>query len=385
MNFEFATANRVIFGAGSVKQAAPLAASFGKNILLVLGSAPQRGAALLGELRSLGLTVTTLQVRGEPTIDSTLQAVETARQAGVEVVLGLGGGSVLDASKAIAGLVPNLGDIYDYLEVIGRAQPLKNLALPVIAIPTTAGTGSEVTRNAVLASPEQRVKVSLRHLSMLPKIAIVDPELTYSLPPSITASTGLDALTQLIEPYLSNASNHLTDALCREGIRHAAHSLQKACEQGDDPEARESMALASLFGGMALANAKLGAVHGFAGPIGGMFPAPHGAVCARLLPLVLEANYHALSAQNPHSPILGRFTKLTKMLIPDQPFTTALDGIRWLDSLCRRLDIPPLREYGITSADIPAIVAQAQKASSMKGNPIVLDEAALRGILEKAL
>lgn len=385
MNFEFATANRVIFGAGAIRQAAPLAATMGKHALLVTGSRPGPGASLQAELRTQGLTVTTLSVPGEPTIDSALEAVALARRVGADVVIGLGGGSVLDASKAIAGLATNPGDVFDYLEVIGRAQPLPNPALPVIAIPTTAGTGSEVTRNAVVSSPEHRVKVSLRHASMLPRVAIIDPALTYSLPPSLTASTGLDALTQLIEPFLSNAANPMTDAICREGIRRAARSLQRACEQGNDPDAREDMALASLMGGMALANAKLGAVHGFAGPIGGMFPAPHGAVCARLLPLVLDANWQALRSHNPAPAILARFDELVQMLLPGQPGAGVPDALAWLARLSERLEIQPLGAYGIQASDIPAIVPQAQKASSMKGNPVVLDEATLTAILQKAI
>lgn len=210
------------------------------------------------------------------------------------MVIGLGGGSVLDAGKAIAALVTNLGNVFDYLEVIGKGQPLVNAPLPFIAIPTTAGTGTEVTRNAVLGSPAHGVKVSLRSPMMLPSLAIVDPELTYGLPPEITASSGLDALTQLIEPFVSVKANPMTDAICREGIRHAAKSLRTVYHNGADASAREGMSLASLFGGLALANAALGAVHGFAGPLGGMLNAPHGAICAKLLPLVMEVNIKVL-------------------------------------------------------------------------------------------
>ncbi len=217
---------------------------------------------------------------------------------------------------------------------------------------------------------------------MLPRLAIVDPELTYGLPPKVTATSGLDALTQLIEPFLSNASNPMTDAVCRDGILRAARSLRRAYEVGD-PSAREDMSLAALFGGMALANAKLGAAHGFAGPIGGMFPAPHGAICARLLPLVMESNLHAIQDRAPGLPVLERFTEVSRLLT-DIPGASAEDGIRWLHQLCADLKIPSLGSYGVTADDLPAIVSQSRKASSMKGNPIELTDAELTSILDRA-
>ena len=257
-------------------------------------------------------------VSGEPTVEVIEAGLEQARDHHSELVISLGGGSVIDAGKAIAALLTNPGQIYDYLEVVGKGKPLTNPSVPYIAIPTTAGTGSEVTRNAVITVADQRVKVSLRSPSMLPRLAIVDPELAFGLPPEITAFTGLDALTQLIEPFLSNAANPMTDALCREGMRYAARSLRQAHDHGDDPEAREGMALASLFGGLALANAKLGAVHGFAGPIGGMFPAPHGAICARLLPLVVEGNLKAIRSRAAQASTLDRFIEMSRLLTGDQ-------------------------------------------------------------------
>ena len=301
MRFEFATATRILFGPGALQEAALAAATLGRRALVVTGGSVERAAPLLEQLKAQGVEATTFAVAGEPTMATILAGLERAKELACDLVIGLGGGSVLDSGKAIAALLTNGGDPLDYLEVIGRGQALARPAAPYIAIPTTAGTGSEVTRNAVLASPEHRVKVSLRSPLMLPRLAIVDPELTYSLPPSITASTGLDALTQLIEPYVCNSANPLTDALCREGIVRVARSLQRAYEDGKDPTAREDMALASLFGGLALANAKLGAVHGFAGPLGGLFPAPHGAICARLLPSVMKANVRALQARAPET------------------------------------------------------------------------------------
>jgi alcohol dehydrogenase class IV len=229
-------------------------------------------------------------------------------------VIGLGGGSVLDAAKAIAALMTNGGHPLDYLEVVGRGQALRVPAAAMIAIPTTAGTGTEVTRNAVLGSPEHHVKVSLRSPLMLPRLALVDPELTYDLPPALTASTGLDALTQLLEPFVSHQGNPMTDALCREGLRRAAQALPRVFANGQDRAAREDMALASLFGGLALANAKLGAVHGLAAPIGGMFPAPHGAVCAALLPHVMAINVRALRDRQPDAEALRRYDQAAQLL-----------------------------------------------------------------------
>jgi alcohol dehydrogenase class IV len=219
---------------------------------------------------------------------------------------------------------------------------------------------------------------------MLPRLAVVDPELTYSLPPSLTATTGLDALTQLIEPYVCNNPNPLTDALCREGIRRVSKSLLRAYRDGGDTEAREEMSLSSLFGGIALANAKLGAVHGLAGPLGGVLSAPHGAICARLLPIVMEANLRALEERAPNSSVLLRYSEVARILTGEA--TTADNGLLlWLNALCKEFKIPALSQYGFTRRMIPAVVAQARKASSMKGNPIQLDESELSTILEQAL
>jgi alcohol dehydrogenase class IV len=385
MRFEFATAARILFGTGTLTQTASAASQIGRRVLLVIGKSAQRAGRLIDSLTGSGLPVKLFHVESEPTVETALAGVEAARRVGCDLVVGLGGGSALDAGKAIAALLTNPGEPLDYLEVVGKGQPLVQPPAPYIAIPTTAGTGAEVTRNAVLAVPEKRVKVSLRSPLMLPRLAIIDPELTYGLPPDVTASTGLDALTQLIEPFLSNASNPLTDSLCREGIQRAARSLRKACQNGADPQAREDMCLASLFGGLALANAKLGAVHGLAAPLGGMFPsAPHGALCARLLPFVLETNLAALQERAPDSPTLARFDEIARLLT-GKPKARAEDGLRWLKQVVKALKIPALKQYGIQTSDVPEIIAQAQKASSMKGNPIELSESELGGILAQAL
>jgi alcohol dehydrogenase class IV len=377
MRFEFATAQRVVFGEGAVREVPAAAASMGKRALLVTGASADRAAPLRASLEAAGVACVPFAVRGEPTIE-----LIRAAPRDCDFVIAIGGGSVLDAGKACAAMLTNPGDVMNYLEVIGRGQPLPSAAAPFIAIPTTAGTGSEVTRNAVLASPEHRVKASLRSAGMLPRLAVVDPELTLSLPRAITASTGLDALTQLIEPYVGIRANPITDALCIEGMRRAARALPRACANGADREARSEMAWASLAGGMTLANAGLGAVHGFAAPIGGMFPAPHGAVCAVLLPHAFEVNALAVRARAPER--LARFDEVAR-LVTGNPHATAADAVAWIRALVRELDIPPLRAYGVAESDIPVLVEKAAQASSMKGNPIALTREELCEIISRAL
>jgi alcohol dehydrogenase class IV len=383
MNFEFATAGRILFGPGMIRQTAPLAAGFGRRPLLVTGGTPARAGSLRETLEAEGLEVQVFSIPGEPTVDLIRAALAAAEDAGTDLVIGFGGGSALDGAKAVAALLANGGDPLDYLEVIGRGRPLARRSVPVIAIPTTAGTGSEVTRNAVLASPEHGVKVSLRSPLMLPQVALVDPELTHGLPPAITASTGLDALTQLIEPFLCNWPNPVVDALCREGIPLSARSLRRACRPPEDPAARIDLALASMWGGLALANARLGAVHGLAAPLGGRFAAPHGAVCARLLPAALAVNLRALRERDSTSPVLSRFVELGRLLtgLPD---TTDDDVIAWLGELVADLAIPPLRTHGLSPADFPGIVDRARVASSMQGNPVALTPDEIQEILERA-
>lgn len=384
MRFEFATATRILFGPGVVNDAVPAVVGLGSRALVVCSPTAEQRSPLRQQLEAKGVATTVFSVRGEPTIDTVRAGLRCAREARCDLVIGLGGGSALDAGKAIAALLTNGGDPLDYLEVIGRGQALGQPSAPYIAIPTTAGTGAEVTRNAVLASPEHRVKASLRSPFMFPQLALVDPELTHSLPPAVTASTCLDALAQLVEPFVSNAANPLTDALCREGMHRAARSLRRAYENGKDVSAREDMALASLFGGVALANAKLGVVHGLAAPLGGLLSAPHGAICARLLPHVVAANVRALHERGANSPVLERYAEIARILT-GQSDASIPDGITWVQSLCADLKVPFLRQYGLAPAGIPEVVAEAQRASSTKGNPIVLTDRELTGILQQAL
>jgi len=384
MQFEFATAGRIIFGPGTIGKIGDLAADQGRRAFVVTGKTVDRAAPLIAQLKAQGVKVTDFSIPGEPTTDLVLAAVDRARRDACEFVIGMGGGSVLDAGKVVAALLTNGGDLMDYLEVIGGGQPLSRKPAVYIAIPTTAGTGAEVTRNAVLDSPRHRVKVSMRSPLMLPDVALIDPELTYCLPPEITAVTGLDAFTQLLEAYVSVNANPLTDGICREGLQRAARSLKKACLDGKNTSARRDMCLASLFGGLALANAKLGAVHGFAGPLGGMYDAPHGALCAGLLPHVVEANLKALQSRAPESPAINRYHEVAR-IISGKSTDRASEGINWIQELCSQLPVPHLAEYGIKEGDLLTIVAKSKEASSMKGNPILLTEPEMLEVLKKAL
>lgn len=384
MRFEFATANRIVFGPGVAAELPQIVSSLGRRPFVVTGGTPERYDPVVSLLTAASLEPTTFSIRGEPTTETASAATAAARQAGADVVVGIGGGSAIDAGKAVAAMLTNEGSIEDYLEVVGLGKTLRNRAAPYIAVPTTAGTGAEVTRNAVLLVREHRVKVSMRSPFLLPEVALVDPLLTHSMSPDVTAATGLDALTQLIEAFVTKRANPLTDGICREGLRCAARSLRRAFEDGDDATAREDMALASLFSGLALANAGLGAVHGFAGPLGGMIEAPHGAICGKLLPHVMAANVKALQDRAAGSPVLARFDEIAR-IVTGHDSARASDGVVWVKDLCGALALPGLRRHGLTEADFPAAIAQAKKASSMKGNPFELHDDELAAILSAAM
>lgn len=383
MRFEFATATRIVFGPGTIKEAGALAKGFGRRALVITGRDTSRASQLVELLRSEGLDSTVFGVEGEPEVETIRKGTELGKKQGCDVVISFGGGSAIDAGKAIAAMLTNEGDLLDYLEVIGKGKALTHASAPFIAIPTTAGTGSEVTRNAVLGSPEHRVKVSLRSALMLPRVALVDPELTRTLPPALTASTGLDALTQLIEPYVCTRANPMTDAICREGMARVARSLRAAVADGSNMKAREDMCVASLLGGLALANAGLGAVHGFAGPFGGMFPAPHGAVCAALLPHVMEMNCRALRSRQPNSEALRRYNEVA-LLLTGSSQAGADQGVKWVSALVAQLQIPGLSAYGFAREQSPELIEKATHASSMKANPIVLTREELAEVIERA-
>jgi alcohol dehydrogenase class IV len=381
--FEFAQPERIVFGPGRVTQAGMLTASLGQSALLVTGRDVRRAEPVRESFRSAGLNWVEWAVAGEPTVSEVRAGAEAARNLGVDCVVACGGGSVLDAGKAIAALTPQSGDLFRFLEIIGQGLPLENHPLPFLAMPTTAGTGAEATRNAVLTSPEHALKVSLRSPKMVPRIALIDPSLSLGLPPGLTASTGLDALTQLLEPWVSGKSNGMTDACCREGIPRMVRSLGKAIANGQDLEARTDLAYGAFLSGLALAHSGLGAVHGLAGPIGGRFQAPHGAVCAAVLGPVWRANVETLSRTTPEHPALERYRQAAQWLT-GIPGASIDEGLRWITESVRNWQIPRLASYGIRVSDFPELIRAAQASSSMKGNPIRLPDEVLGQVLAEA-
>jgi alcohol dehydrogenase class IV len=383
MTFEFATTTRILFGCGQISHLAANALPLGNQALVVLGKNPNRHESLLQSLRQSGLSVNTFSIAGEPTIGDIEKGTDLAKKSGTQIVIGLGGGSVIDAGKAISAMSRQPEDLWHYLEIVGQGYPLTASPLPYIAIPTTAGTGAEVTRNAVLSSPKHRVKASLRHPSMLPRLAIIDPELTLPCPPDITAASGMDAFIQCLEAYVSCRANPLTDALCLSGIEHCVRSLETVVRDGLHLAARTDIAYAAMLSGMALANAGLGAVHGFAAPIGGAFHAPHGAICAALIAPVWAANLEAIH-QRGHTAALNRFEKVAQWMT-GEPAASAQAGLSYLIELTRQVSIPRLQHWGIQECHLDDLVSKAAASSSMKGNPVPLDNATLRNILVAAL
>lgn len=380
-SFEWAGPGQVVFGAGAVARLGELCGGFGKKVLVVTGKAG-RAEKVTPVLEGLGIGVVTFAVKGEPTTAVVDEGVALAKAAGVDWVLAVGGGSVVDAGKALAALVANDGLMWDYLEVIGKGRALERDPLPFVAVPTTAGTGAEATRNAVLCCPEQGVKVSIRHRLMLPRLALIDPELAVTVPAGVTAATGMDALTQLLEAFVCTRANPMTDALCAEGVKRVVKSLRKAVADGSDVAARADMALAALFSGMALANAGLGAVHGFAAPLGGRYGVAHGAVCAALLPAVWEVNGRAIRERGTAEQ-LARFERAAVWLTGDEGARVE-DGVAWLWDLARELGVSGLGDLGVRDSEWDELIPLAMRASSMKANPMVLTEDELRQCLRGA-
>jgi alcohol dehydrogenase class IV len=379
--FEFATAGRIVAGAGRAGELPGVLAGLGSRVLVCVGANPARHADLLADL---GLPAVAFPVAGEPTVELARTGVAVAREHGADVIVAVGGGSVIDLGKAVAMLLANGGDPLDYLEVVGSGQKVTRPAVPCAAVPTTAGTGAEVTANAVLAVPEHRLKASLRSPLMIPRVALVDPALTVSCPPAVTAASGLDALTQCLEPFVSVRATPLTDGLAREGLRRAARGLRAAYADGGDLAARTDMATCALLGGMALANAKLGAVHGLAGVIGGTADVPHGVACAALLAPVMEANVRALRSGAPGFPVLDRYAEVARLLT-GRPGASIRDGLAWIRETLSLLGVPGLAAFGLGTGDADDIAAKAMTSSSMQGNPATLSHGDLKAIVLEAL
>lgn len=381
--FEFSTVGKILFGEGVIRSLPDLMRPLGRRILVVSGSKREWACHVSETIESMEAALSWLSVRREPTADDIELGLQMVREHRADVVLAIGGGSVIDTAKAIAGIASNPGRLLDYLEVVGLGRPLLRPGLPCIAVPTTAGTGAEVTRNAVIEVPERQVKVSLRSDFLLPRLALIDPRLAVSMPPDVTAATGFDALAQVMEPFVSNRSNPMTDALATAGMARAARSLRRAYQDGADLAARGDMALVSLWGGMCLANARLGAVHGLAGPIGGMFHAPHGAICAALLGPVMRANVEAAKRRSGTESTLTRYEQIARLVTQDAS-SSLFQGIAWLEQLARDLGVRGLSHFGVTPDRFDDIVERAQRASSMQGNPVTLDASEVRSILEQA-
>ena len=389
--FEFFNIPRILFGRGQAARIGETAAKLGRSCLVVYNGGERGGGGAVDRvcesLDAAGPSTHLFRQRGEPTIADVERGVAAGREFDCDVLVGVGGGSAIDAAKAMAGILGNGGSPLDYMEVIGRGQPLTRPALPWVAVPTTAGTGAEVTRNAVIGDPARHFKASLRSELLLPRVAVVDPELGVNVPPDVTAASGMDALCQLIESYTSLGAQPMTDALAMQGIALAARSLRKAYEDGTHLAAREDMALAALLSGITLTNAGLGAVHGFAAPLGANFPVPHGVVCAALLPHVMSANIAALRAESVKHPVLARYAEVGRALCQggDRDERAIEAGVGAAAALVKELSIPPLRKFGVTPGRASEMVALARKSSSMRYNPVVLSDDALAGALTAAI
>jgi alcohol dehydrogenase class IV len=381
--FEFSTVGRILFGIGVSNQLPELVLRHGQRALIVTGANADRARALVEAIERAGLATRVFSVGREPTVEDVTLGLAASREHEADVVVGIGGGSALDLAKAVAAVAANPGVLTDYLEVVGLGKSLARPGLPCIAVPTTSGTGAEVTRNAVIELPQQCTKVSLRGEHVLPRVAVVDPQLSLSLPASMTAGTGLDALVQVIEPYVSNRNNPMTDALVTAAIRLAARSLRRAFECPSDLAARSDMALVSLWGGICLTNARLGAVHGLAGPIGGMFHAHHGVICGSLLAPVMRVNV-AACREAEQVATLERYAEVAR-LVTGYASATIEQGIEWIENLTASLAIPTLRGLGVNADRFDEIVDRAIGASSMQGNPIRLSSSQIRAVLERAL
>jgi len=386
MSFEFNTPSRILFGRGQIERLADLGPAFGSSAMLVHAgietAAPVRRIVKMLEAKQVKLTL--IRQRGEPKAQDVDSAAEKARRLECDVVIGLGGGSAIDAAKAIAGLLGNGGNVLDYVEVLGKGKKITRPAVAWIAIPTTAGTGAEATRNAVISI--DKFKVSMRSEHLLPRLAIVDPDLAHLTWQTIAAS-GMDALCQLIESYTSSGATTMTDTLALEGIKHAAPALRKSYEHPGDA-AGDSMAFAALLSGITLTNAGLGAVHGFAAPIGAHFDIPHGVVCAALLPPVIAGNVIALGDQPPTHPVLQRYATIGRIVADHPSFETdiAIAALQaFTNQLVIDLHIPPLKNFGMHESHIPDLIFLARQASSMKYNPVKLSDDALAEILRAGI
>ena len=394
-SFSVSRLPRIVFGVGTFMQLPGILSGYGKRVLIVTGgkSLRQSGnwARLLDGLKSAGLTWDEMKVEGEPSPEHVDKSVAAFRDKKIDVVLGIGGGSALDAAKAIAGLLPRGNSVLDHLEGVGREIPYVGPATPFIAVPTTAGTGSEATKNAVLSmhGPDG-YKKSFRDEALVAQVALVDPDLLATCPPEVIAANGMDAFTQLLESFVSARANPFTDALAWSGMQAVHEGFFAAWQGGDSSEAkqgRERMAYAALLSGITLAQAGLGSVHGLASPLGAHFPIPHGVVCGTLVAVATEMNIRALRERTPESPALEKYAKVGELLSENFPRNRqeAWDAlIATLNAWTESLHIPVLGSYGVREEHVSKIVA-GSRGSSMKTNPILLTDEEIAQVLRSRL
>ncbi len=376
--FQFMTSTRIIFGEGSLSASLTLLNQFGYSVLLVTGQNLERASPLVDYLESQSMRYQHLVIHGEPNIKMVEEAALSARRFKPDMVVAFGGGSAIDLGKALAAIIPNQGDLYDYVEVVGRNVPLKAKPIPFIAIPTTASTGAEVTKNAVLKSGQDQVKVSLRSPDMLADLAIVDPSLTYGTDVLTSGRGAMDAFTHLMEAYVCGDPNPLTDMICEEGLRRLARSVESACVK-DSHQAREDLSFAAMLGGMAITNAKLGAAHGLASALGGKLSAPHSVITGRLAPYVMEENISVAEEQQAED-ILNRYLKVAQLLLNNEE-AKIYDSVIWLKRMLNVLMIPNLSAYGLSNFDLHEVCNDALKSVAIKGNPLPLNYERLMHIL----
>jgi alcohol dehydrogenase class IV len=384
VRFDLAVPGDIRFGAGRVSEVPGVLADLGASrVLVVTGRTTTRADGIRSALKDGDISSVVFGVATEPSVERVHAGLDLLLETSCDAVLGFGGGSALDVAKAVAVLATSGTDLMDHLEIIGAGRPLERPGLPCVAVPTTAGTGSEVTRNAVLSGGG--VKASLRSPLLLPRVAVVDPDLLVGVPRPTIAASGMDALSQLLEPLLSQRAHPFTDALARDGIRRSARSLRRAYQEGmEDSGVREDLAMASLFSGICLANSGLGVVHGLAAALAARLSAPHGAVCAATLAAAVDVNLRALRERAPEHPALPRITEVATLLT-GRSDATPEDAIAWLQELTGALSIPGLASYGLSHDQIDAVVAAAQNASSMRGNPIELSDQEVSEIVTRSL
>ncbi|MEZ8823235.1 iron-containing alcohol dehydrogenase [Vibrio amylolyticus] len=378
--FQFMTSTRIIFGEGALQSSLSVLNQFGYSVLLVTGKDQSRSAPLLSYLKSQNMRYQHVSISGEPNITMIEETSVVGRKFKPDMVVSIGGGSVIDMGKALAAIIPNQGSVYDYVEVVGRNVPLKTKPLPFIAIPTTASTGSEVTRNAVLRSGQDKVKVSLRSPEMLADVAIVDPTLTYGTDPYTSGRGAMDVFTHLMEAYVCGDPNPLTDMVCEEGLRKLSGAVIAACRH-DDPSARADLSFAAMLGGMAITNAKLGAAHGLASALGGKLNAPHSVITGQLAPFVMKENIK-VAKEHGRQDVLQRYMRLAQ-IVTGRTNVHVEDGVLWVRMMLDKLELPKLSEFGVCSTSFEDVAEDALMSNAIKGNPLPLTKERLTYILNQ--